>query len=122
MCVRPIFFLAAVALTAITAACSSSSSPVQPTAGSSMSVSIVSGASALTNAAYTPNPDTIAVGDTISWTNNDSTAHTTTGDDGSWNSATIQPGAAFSRTFTTAGTFTYHCTIHPGMIGTVTVR
>jgi plastocyanin len=126
MCVRPTFFLAVVALTAMTAACSSSyaspSSPSQPTAGSSMSVSIVRGASGLTSAAFTPNPDTIAVGDAVVWTNNDSTAHATTADDGSWNSAAIEPGAAFSRTFTTAGTYTYHCSIHPGMIGTVTVR
>jgi plastocyanin len=34
----------------------------------------------------------------------------------------MAPGATFSRTFSTAGTFTYHCTIHPGMVGTVSVH
>jgi plastocyanin len=76
----------------------------------------------LTSTAYAPSPISIAAGDTITWTNNDREAHTSTGDDGSWNSGTIAPGANFSRTFPSAGTFVYHCTIHPNMVGTVTVR
>ena len=36
--------------------------------------------------------------------------------------APIAPGASFSKTFTSAGSFPYHCTIHPGMVGTVTVQ
>jgi len=85
-------------------------------------VSIVRQASTLTNTAYAPNPISIAAGDTITWTNNDTEAHTSVGDDGSWNSGNIAPGASFSRTFPTAGTFAYHCSIHPNMIATVTVR
>jgi plastocyanin len=85
-------------------------------------VSIVRGADTQTNTAFAPNPISIAAGDTITWTNNDGTAHTSNGDDGSWSSGTIAPGATFSRTFPTAGTFVYHCTIHPNMVGTVTVR
>jgi plastocyanin len=34
----------------------------------------------------------------------------------------MNPGATFTRTFPSAGTFQYHCTIHPGMVGTVTVQ
>jgi plastocyanin len=52
----------------------------------------------------------------------DSTAHTSTSDNGAWDSALLAPGASFSRTFQTAGTFPYHCTIHPNMVGTVTVQ
>jgi plastocyanin len=85
-------------------------------------VSIVSGASVRTNTAYAPNPINVAVGGTVTWTNNDNTAHTSTADGGAWNSGTIAPGASFSRTFPAAGTFPYHCTIHPGMVGTVTVQ
>lgn len=103
----------------------SSYSPSTPSGGTDVTgtpVSIVSRASTLTNTAYAPNPISIAAGDTITWTNNDAEAHTSTGTDGSWDSGTIAPGARFSRTFPSAGTFSYHCTIHPGMVGTVTVR
>lgn len=111
-------------LIAFTVGCSSYS-PSAPSGGTGVTgtpVSIVSQASTLSNTAYAPNPISIAVGDTITWTNNDVVAHTSTGDDGSWNSGTVNPGANFSRTFPSAGTFSYHCTIHPGMVGTVTVR
>jgi plastocyanin len=54
--------------------------------------------------------------------NNDSIAHTSTANGGAWNSGTMAPGASFSTTFSSAGTFQYHCTIHPGMVGTVTVQ
>jgi len=98
-----------------------SSSPTSPMV-TGTPVSIVSGSSTLTTTAYSPNPVAIAVGGTVTWTNNDNTAHTSTSDNGAWNSGNIAPGGSFSMTFTTAGSFTYHCTIHPGMIGTVTVH
>jgi plastocyanin len=76
----------------------------------------------LTTTAYTPNPISVSVGGTVMWMNNDSIAHTSTSDNGTWDSGTMAPGASFSRTFPTAGTFTYHCAIHPNMVGTVTVQ
>jgi plastocyanin len=110
------------------AACGkSSSSPAQtpsPTpapAPSGPTVSIVSGASALTNTAYSPNPITVAVGESVTWVNNDSVTHTTTSNNNVWD-ATLAPGGRFSRAFMTAGSFPYLCTIHPGMVGTVTVQ
>jgi plastocyanin len=101
------------------------SSPTDPSPTPSPSgtpVSIVQGAETLTTTAYAPNPVTISAGGTVTWKNNDSVAHTSTADAGGWDSGTIAAGAQFSHTFQTAGTFTYHCTIHPGMIGTVTVQ
>jgi len=80
------------------------------------------GASTLQSTAYNPNPVAITVGGTVIWTNNDTVAHTSTADGGAWNSGSIAAGGTFSRTFSTAGTFAYHCAIHPGMIGTVTVQ
>ena len=114
-----ILFLTAVAASAW--ACGSSSSPSSPTPAGSP-VSIVSGASTLTTTAYAPNPITIAVGGTVTWMNNDNTAHTATATAGAFDSGTIAPGASFSRTFTAAGSFPYRCTLHPGMVGTVTVQ
>ena len=108
---------------AMAIACSgSSSSPSAPSSGSGTNVSIVSGSSNLTTTAYAPNPVSISVGGTVTWINNDTTAHTATGNTGSFDSGTIGPGGSFSRTFTSAGSFPYHCTLHPGMVGTVNVQ
>jgi len=118
--------IAVILVVAGTMACSSnnnsatSPSPTPPPSGPG-TVSIVSGASEKTTTAYSPNPITIAVGGTVTWVNNDSTTHTTTSNGAGWD-ATLNPGGQFSRTFTTAGSFPYHCTIHPGMVGTVTVQ
>jgi plastocyanin len=106
---------------------SSTSSPTSPTpttapTTSGTPVSIIMGASILQSTAYSPNPVVLAAGGTVTWTNNDTVAHTSTADGGTWNSGTIGPGGTFSRTFSTTGTFAYHCAIHPGMIGTVTVQ
>ena len=104
------------------AACSSSSSPTTPSTPSGAQVSIVSGATALTTTAYSPNPIVVAVGGSATWKNNDNVAHTASANDGTWDSGSIAPGASFSRTFPAAGSFPYKCTIHPGMVGTVTVQ
>jgi plastocyanin len=121
---RIILVLALAAPLATLACGSSNSSPSMPTSpsGSATPVSIPRGADVLTSTAYNPNPVSVTVGTTVTWTNNDTTAHTATGDDGTWNSGTMLPGATFSRTFNTAGTFTYHCTIHPNMVASVMVR
>ena len=68
-------------------------------------------------------PDTlrIKVGQAVSWTNNDAVPHTVTADDGSWNSGDIAAGKAYTLVFQKAGTFTYHCSNHPAMTGTVVV-
>jgi plastocyanin len=72
--------------------------------------------------AYSPASITVSVGDTITWTNNDPQTHTATADDASWNSGNIAGGGGTKAvTFTTAGTFPYHCAIHSSMTGTVTV-
>ena len=61
-------------------------------------------------------------GTAVTWTNNDTVGHTVTADDGSFKSSTIASGTTFSQTFATAGTFTYHCSIHTSMTATVTVN
>jgi len=65
---------------------------------------------------------TISVGDIFSWTNDESSiAHTTTSDDGLWDSGSLNGGGTFEHTFDEAGTFDYICTIHPSMTATITV-
>ena len=72
--------------------------------------------------AFSPANVTIQIGDTVVFANNDSVAHTATANDGSFDTGTIQPGESASVTFTTAGTFSYFCQIHPSMSGSVTVQ
>ncbi len=119
-------FVVALAITA--SACGSTySAPSAPTSMSSNTgggapVSIVMGASTLTTTAFAPNTVTIAAGGSVTWTNNDTVTHTSTANNGSWNSGSIAPGGSFTATLTTPGSYTYHCAIHPGMVGTVTVQ
>jgi plastocyanin len=77
---------------------------------------------AISGFSFSPATVTVAVGDTVTWTNSDSTAHTATADDGSFDTGTIGNGASGTVTFATAGTFAYHCSIHAQMTGTVVVE
>lgn len=63
----------------------------------------------------------IAAGTTVTWTNNDSAPHTATADDGSFDTGSIESGASASVTFDTPGTYTYICSFHPNMTGTIVV-
>jgi plastocyanin len=72
--------------------------------------------------AFSPASVTVSVNSTITWTNKDPIAHTVTSDGGSFDSGSIGTNGTFSHTFATAGTFTYHCNIHPMMTGTVMVQ
>jgi plastocyanin len=72
--------------------------------------------------AFNPATITVAVNTTIKWTNKDAVAHTVTSDNGLFDSGTLVTGGTFSFTFTTAGTYPYHCTPHPAMTATVLVN
>ena len=73
--------------------------------------------------AYNPATVEISVGDTVTWTNQDTVPHTATGSDPSvLQSGTIAPGASFSQVFDTPGEIQYHCEFHPDMAGTIVVR
>ena len=105
-------------------------------AQSGTSISIVPGASAPNNPKfYDPSPANVAVGTTVTWTNNDATLHTVvsgspgTEDSGKLFDSTTDPkggylakGKTFSHTFDTAGTFDYYCTLHPFMIAQIVVK
>jgi plastocyanin len=74
------------------------------------------------NRAYDPQQVTVKVGDTVSWVNQDSPNHDVVADNGEFKSELFGNGGSFSFTFTKAGTYPYHCSIHPGMVGTVIVQ
>ena len=77
----------------------------------------------ISNFSFQPASVTIQVGDTVTWTNLDSAAHTATDTgSGSLFDGVMNQGESFSYTFTQPGTFDYVCTFHPQMTGTVVVQ
>lgn len=75
------------------------------------------------NFAFAPAVLTVKVGTKVTWTNQDSDAHTVTSqkNSGPLSSPALSTGQSFSYTFTAPGTYSYLCTIHPFMTATVTV-
>lgn len=73
------------------------------------------------NFSFTPAHARVGLGGKVTWTFPEMMNHTTTSDDGFWNSGPRSGGATFARTFATAGTYRYHCSIHSFMHGRVLV-
>lgn len=74
---------------------------------------------------FNPDKITIVIGknNTVYWTNNDPSIHTATSDGaGVFDTGNVNQGASAQFTFTTPGTYTYHCTYHPWMQGTIVVK
>ncbi len=72
--------------------------------------------------AFDPASLTVPVNTTVKWTNKDPIPHTVTSDSGLFDSGNIGVGATYSHQFTTAGTYNYHCTIHPYMTAKIIVQ
>jgi len=81
---------------------------------------------------YAPDSILVAVGTPVRWTNEGTNVHRVTSDNGGFGSPDLAgtgtdsygnptPGGTYSRTFSTAGTFPYHCGVHPFMTGKVVV-
>jgi plastocyanin len=71
---------------------------------------------------FEPATLTVEVGQAVTWTNADSTAHTTTGDKKEWDSGSLGNAKSFTHTFTAPEKYTYACAIHPNMKGTILVQ
>lgn len=107
--------------TALLTSCSGSSSksnPAGPGGAADVTINIVGN---LSTSSYAPSPDTVLAGQTVAWHNSDVITHTGTGT--GFDTGGVGAGST-SRAFamTTKGTFIYHCTIHPGMTGTIVVK
>jgi plastocyanin len=79
------------------------------------------GSVAIENFSYDPSTATVAVNGFITWTNNDGAAHTVTFDGGPNCGNVRASGGVETVQFTVAGSYPYHCAIHPDMTGTVEV-
>lgn len=73
------------------------------------------------NYLFVPARIEVAPGTTVTWTNDDDAPHSITFDDGMKDSGLFRLGGKFSYTFTTPGTYSYHCSEHPYMVGAVIV-
>jgi plastocyanin len=124
----------AVGLAAVLAAVLAPISTLTPAFAAEVAADVTTGSSSKTTDAYAPNPIEINVGDTVTWTNKDSTAHTVTSGTGNADpnkgqefdsspnfSPLLVPQGTFSHTFETEGSFPYFCALHENMKGTVMV-
>ncbi len=81
-----------------------------------------------TNECFIPYEVTVDVGGVVTWSNDDSAAHTVTagsaadGPSGVFDSSLFMAGTTFSHTFEAEGDFPYFCMVHPWMMGLVTVQ
>jgi plastocyanin len=98
------------------------STPTSPSSGTSttsanLTVNIVGSAG---SGAFSPNPEPAASGQTVAFKNSDGLVHHLVADNGTWDSGDLAPGT-FSKTLTVTSTnaLTYHCTIHPSMVGSI---
>jgi plastocyanin len=115
--------IALLTLLVISAGCSSSQapSPAAPAQPASTGGNTVT----MKNFAFDPPALTVKSGTAVTWVNQDSATHTVVSDTGSPESFSSEPlstGGTYTRTFTVPGTYSYHCSIHPSMKGTVTVQ
>ena len=123
--------LAGIAL--VISACSSSGGTSSPAGSAAAPAASAAGAAcaeasgtgtvavSIKDFSFEPSAITAKVGDTITFSNTGGTAHNATLDAGGCKTPDIQPGTAHGLQFTVAGTYPFHCSIHPQMKGTITV-
>lgn len=102
------------------AGCATESDPEsdpEPSAGEAAPPSV-----AIDGNAYGPAEVTVTLGDEVEWVNHDSSTHTVTADDASFDSQGLAEDDTFQHVFTEPGEYQYTCLIHPFMHGTVSVR
>lgn len=95
----------------------------QPKAGGSGGTAAKTASVTMKDIQFNPKTVSVTAGGTVKWTNDDSVGHDVTASSFKSGAAGgITGGSSFSHKFAKAGTFTYRCTVHPGMEGTVTVK
>lgn len=117
----------------IATACGGGGSTPKPAASTAASVPAASVAAAscaagtgtgqqvgIANRAFTPATLTVSAGSTVTWTNADTATHSVTFDNGP-DCGNLATGASTTVTFSAAGSYPYHCKIHPSMTGSITV-
>lgn len=121
----PVSLILTAVLALVVTACgpAADDSTVPGEAPTTDAVATTGGEVAMENISFQPDELTVSAGTTVTWTNLDGVAHTTTSDDAVWDSGGLAGGGTFSFTFDEPGTFQYLCSIHPAqMRATITVE
>jgi plastocyanin len=129
---KGVFALLAVASLCACGGGSGSTSPNTNNSTPKVNTAPPAGGISVTNNQFSPATKTVAVGTSVQWAWNTCTgdayngqtcvSHSVTFDDGSLSSP-LQDEGSFTKSFATAGTFTYHCSVHgAAMTGTITVQ
>ena len=98
----------------VVAACSKNKDADNTTVSAGNTISI-------TSSGFSPASLQVNINATVTWVNNDNIVHTVTANDGSFDSGDIPPGSRYSHSFTSTGTYNYHCLYHTAMTGTIVV-
>jgi plastocyanin len=132
MGIRKSLLITAVVLAVLAlAACSTTSDATTTTTAAGATTTTTAGTTTtadssttvtIQNFAFEPGTLTVTVGTTVTWVNNDGTTHTVTADGGTFDSGSLAAGETFQFTFDQVGDFTYHCSIHSTMQGTISVK
>lgn len=114
----------AVVLAALLLGCSTGGAGTPTVAATSAAATATAGAARESYIALsTFEPEVaIRVGESVTWINGDDVLHTVTANDHAWSSELLEFRGRYARTFTEAGRFEYHCTVHAFMQGVVVVR
>ena len=115
---------------AVAAACFSEHTPTAPSTGVVCNVPLGPGVAgstliAIRGFSFQANDVHVKAGGSVTWVNCEpagTPSHTSTSDQGLWQSPLLAPGETFTQTFDTPGVFPYHCTPHPFMTAQVTVE
>jgi len=114
---RALLALSGISLLALS--CGSSSSTSSPTPMADVTITIAANAGIMS---YSPNPATARVGQTVAWLNTAGQAHTATQDGGRFDTGNLSNGTVSTPlAMNLAGSFPYHCTLHPSMVGTLII-
>lgn len=111
---KKILFL--ISLVSLLTACGGTATTTTTTSSTAVAAQTIT----LQDFTFSPKAVTVKVGDSVTWTNADSASHTVTSE--AFDSGTLATGQSFSYTFDKAGTFDFHCSIHPTMTGTINVQ
>src|SRR3954452_9025661 len=74
------------------------------------------------NFVFSPERLTVKVGTTVIWTNRDDIPHTVAAKDRGFKSKVMDTDESYSFTFSTPGEYSYFCSLHPHMVGTIVVE
>ncbi len=117
-------FFVAIALLYQLGCSNNNSSPVSPTpppsGGGGNGATLITILGIRGNQSFTPNPASVSSGGSVDFTNTDSTTHHIVADNGSFDTGNLVPGStSAAMMINSGGTVTYHCTIHPSMVGSI---